>query len=141
MMGTELAFVKPETVAAIQADPFAMQALKATRDFLQAAHRDFSRLGRDGAVIFHHDEAGIAWHALGVLGDIQDNDLPSDTTVNIGGVCMNIGSIRKLQEALRDGAKRANSDFGASVERGLDDMAQGRVNPYKPYGMRPQKET
>jgi len=100
--------VKPETIKTIQNDPFAMLALQATREFLMMAHRDWSRLTRDGKMIFEHDEAGIAWDALGELigAEIKESDLPSDTTVNVGGVCMNIKTIDMLQRALRDGFEK-----------------------------------
>lgn len=100
--------IKPETIAAIQADKFAMAVINATREFLMVAHRDFSRFTKDGKMIFEHDEAGIAWAGLGVIAgtEFKESDLPSDTTVNVGGVCMNIGTIDMLGKALRDGAKR-----------------------------------
>jgi hypothetical protein len=108
-----LPFVKPETIAAIQADPFAMQALEATRDFLYLAHRDFSRLTEDGKMIFNEDEAGIAWAALGELMAAGPDDLPSDTTVRVGGVCMNIDSIHRLQQALQGGRKELTHEESA----------------------------
>jgi len=93
--------LKPETVKAIRNDPFATLALKATRDFLYLAHRDFSRLTKSGKMIFEHDEAGIAWAALGELLGTGPDDLPSDTTISVNGVCMNIDAIHALQKAIQ----------------------------------------
>jgi hypothetical protein len=109
MSDNPLPALKPETVEAIKNDPFAMATLNATRQFLMTAHRDWSRLTVDGKMIFEHDEAGIAWCALGLLmdADPDDNGIPSDTTVAIGGVCMNIESINMLQKSLANSHKLA----------------------------------
>jgi len=100
---SELPDLKPETIEAIKNDPCAVAFITATRQFLMTAHRDWSRLTKDGKMIFDHDEAGIAWCALGILmdADPDDNQLPSDTTVSVGGVCMNIESIAMIQDALK----------------------------------------
>lgn len=102
---TPLPFINPETVKAIRNDPFAMETLKVTRNFLMVAHRDFGSLDKDGKMIFFNDEAGIAWEALGrIMGATsEESKLPSDTIVFLGDVPMQLGHIDSIQKAVRDG--------------------------------------
>ncbi|MHA2279623.1 MAG: hypothetical protein ACXAC5_01850 [Promethearchaeota archaeon] len=113
-----LPFVKPETIAAIQADPFAMQALEATRDFLYLAHRDFSRLTEDGKMIFNEDEAGIAWAALGELMAAGPDDLPSDSYKLVARMTGK-QLLRELQHPRKTGIRTI---VVAEIEMRLDGM-------------------
>lgn len=94
-------YVKPETVAAIKADPFAVATIEAAISQIYAEHRDWSVMSRNsGQIPFDSEDAAVGYYALCAL---VGREKPPDVQgkVNIGGGSrMDAAAFRMLEEAV-----------------------------------------